>query len=69
MLIIAMIDDSMILINLRVQSLMKGPLPNIANISVELNAVTPSSILCCHHQSCYPIESTPYKIRPSSSAQ
>jgi hypothetical protein len=58
----------MVFIDLRVQSLLKGHLSNVANVSVELSAVTPSSMLCCHHQFCYLIGSSAYEIRSSGSA-
>jgi hypothetical protein len=68
LIVIAMMGDSVVLIDLRVQSLLKGQLPNVANVSVELSAVTLSSMFLCHHQSCYPIGSIPYEIRSSWSA-
>jgi hypothetical protein len=64
-IVIAMMGDSVILIDFRVQSLLKALLPNMANVSVELSAVTSLSMLYCHHQSCCPIRSIFYKIRLS----
>jgi hypothetical protein len=60
-----MVGDSVVLIDLRVQSLLKGQLPNVASVSVELSAVTPSPMFLCHHQSCCPIGSTAYEISSS----
>jgi hypothetical protein len=57
-----------VLIDLHVQSLLKGQLPNVANVSLELSVVIPSLMLYCQHQSCCPIGSTAHEIRSSYSA-
>jgi hypothetical protein len=63
-----MVDNSVVFIDLRVQSLLKGQLSNMASVSVELSAITLLSIFLCHRQFCCPIESTAHEIRFSGSA-
>jgi hypothetical protein len=43
-----MVGDSVVLIDLRVQSFLKGQLLDVASVSVELGAVTPSPMFLCH---------------------
>jgi hypothetical protein len=63
-----MVGDSVVFKDFHVQLFLKGQLSNVANVSVELSAVTSLLMLCCYHQFCCFIGSTAYEIRSSGSA-
>jgi hypothetical protein len=43
-----MVGDSVVFIDFRVQSLLKGQLSDVASVSVKLSAVTPSPMFLSH---------------------